>query len=207
MSGTLGLCGWVIHIRALGVSAMLWLEMKLLSVIMNYYHTGASSSDCSKHRQAELPSPLFYGGNSMLSKWTRFLLTLWETWLARSKWEDGVWGCGVNRTVLDECSFSSLCILCAWLLDPHWEINGVFVIWNWYSTMRNILVLATVSFHSDTQNFAKTCQLNKKKFKEWTNTIRVFVAWLQSNMESLCIGLHWIAHRAQWCYCVHFMGI
>lgn len=26
-------------------------------------------------------------------------------------------------------------------------------------------------------------------------------------MESLFIGLHWIAHRALWCYCVHFMGI
>lgn len=39
-------------------------------------------------------SPLLYfmGGNSMLSKWTRFLLTLWETWLARmGGWCMRVW--------------------------------------------------------------------------------------------------------------------
>lgn len=114
---------------------------------------------------------------------------------------------GVEWTELCLMSVHSLpcayCVLCAWLLNPHWEINGVFVSWNWYSTIRNMLVSATVSFHSDTQNMTA----KQTFFKEWTNTFRVFVACLQSNMESLCIVLHWIAHRALRCYCVHFMGI
>ncbi len=76
------------------------------------------------------------------------------------------------------------CVLCAWLLNPHWEINGGFVIWNLYCTIQTILVLATVSFHSDTQS--ETKRVNKKR----EQTVREFVACLLSNMERLCIGLH-----------------